>query len=242
MLSTDNIWSVNKIIDRLQQLKNLGFVQVPKHFYRKDDGVVGHILEYYFGIQENNMRISDLGRFELKALRAKSSAITLCHKNPISGMKPIEVFEKFSYVNFNERNPDELYRKLFTTIRGNKKNNRGFQLQALSDTQFALKHNDSWIAQWDISDSLTKMNSMILVIADSLGTTDSNLERFYYKQAFLCQGLKPISDLIQTGGLSLDFCIDQKVGSNIAPHDRGPHIRLLKSKLAESYHVFKPLM
>jgi hypothetical protein len=242
MLTVDNSWPLYKIVDRLKQLKNLGFVQVPKHFYRKDDGIVGHILEYYFGIPENNLSISDLGRFELKALRAKSSAITLCHKNPAFGMKPMEVFEKFSYVNFNERNPDELYRKLFTTIRGNKKNNRGFQLQSKNNTQFILNHNDQFLAEWDISDSLIKMNSMILVIADSLGTTDSNLERFHYKEAFLCQSLKPIPELVKSGALSLDFCIDQKVGSENAPHDRGPHIRLLRSKLTESYEIFKPIL
>ena len=53
-------------------------------------------------------------------------------------------------------------------------------------------------------------------------------------------GLKPLKDLIDNDIIVIDFCIDQPLASDgtptASPHDRGPHIRVPVSKLAQAYN------
>lgn len=91
-------WTKEQIHKRLLEIKAKGFLPIPSGMYRKDEGVIGQILESEFGIKENNISVRDLGSFELKGMRRKSGTLTLGHKTTDLGLSPIEVFERFGYI------------------------------------------------------------------------------------------------------------------------------------------------
>ena len=111
------IWTREQIQKRLLEIKAKGFLSIPDGMYRKDEGVVGQILEREFGIQENNISVRDLGSFELKGMRKKSGKLTLCHKKTDAGLSPIEVFDRFGYERPSNRDKLIIKKKLFSTIK-----------------------------------------------------------------------------------------------------------------------------
>src|SRR4051812_42031509 len=98
-------WDISAVVAKLEEIESKKYISVHADSYRKDDGVIGQILENEFGLTENNLSIRDLGDFELKAIRRKSSTITLCHKRPSDGLSPLELFNKFGYIRPSNRNP-----------------------------------------------------------------------------------------------------------------------------------------
>ncbi len=62
-------WTIDQIKQRLLEVKAKGFLAIPDGMYRRDEGVVGQILEREFNIKENNISVRDLGSFELKGMR-----------------------------------------------------------------------------------------------------------------------------------------------------------------------------
>ncbi|MCB0407890.1 MAG: hypothetical protein KDD34_06775 [Bdellovibrionales bacterium] len=235
------IWDINAIVSQLAKIEAKGFIGINGSDYRKDDGAIGQILEKEFNIVENNLSTRDLGDFELKAIRQRSKTITLCHKKPISGLTPLQLFERFSYVKPSSRDSSLLKRKLFTTITGKRENSLGLKLAGKSHSQFDLLFKNERLSTWDISEQLHKISSIILVLAQTEGTTNSRNEKFYFYEAFLMKDILDIGHLITQGFLVLDLCIDQVVNSHKAPHDRGPHIRISKSKILQSFKQVKKI-
>ena len=45
----------------MEELRDKGFISVPEGMFRKDDGIVGQILEREFGVAENNLHLADFG-------------------------------------------------------------------------------------------------------------------------------------------------------------------------------------
>lgn len=232
-------WSIKKIAKRFEEIKNLGFIEIPENMHRTDDGIVGQILERQFKIKENNLSKGDLGLFELKGMRTHSKTLTLCHKKTDTGLTPIQIFDKYGYVKPSSRDAAILKKKLFTTIKGNRENNLGFQLKALGSSKIALLHKNKQISTWNLSESLSKIDNIFLGIAETQGLANSKHEKFHFVKAFFCEGLKDLSDLITEGTIVIDLCIDQLVDDKHLPlkrpHDRGPHIRIQKSKLLHAY-------
>lgn len=227
-------WTLEAVCAKIQQLKESRYISVPKEMFRRDEGVVGQLLEREFGVKENNLSVRDLGTFELKGMRENSGTMTLCHKKPVVGLTPIEIFERFGYKTPSRRDPSVLKKKLFTTVK-NAPNNRGLWLTAKGKTEVEMYHGEEFICRWDLSEQLNKIERVILVEAKTVGKTGSEEERFHYTRAYLLEGLRSLVDLIQEGILVIDFCIDQKVGDSRGPHDRGPHIRIPRKKLETAY-------
>ena len=124
------MWTKEKIIENLKIIKNKNFISIPDCIFRKDDGIVGQLLEKEFNINENNLNIADLGLFELKGMRLrknKTNMLTLFHKTSASGLTPIEIFKRFGYIKKSNRS-NITKKKLFTTIYGNKYNNLGIDV------------------------------------------------------------------------------------------------------------------
>lgn len=64
----------DEIIDRLKDIKSLGYVKA----LRSGDTGIGYTLEHLLKIKENNIPLPDLGKIEIKAHRENSnSRITL---------------------------------------------------------------------------------------------------------------------------------------------------------------------
>ena len=237
------MWSIEKIKEKLMEVEQKGFIGIPENMYRRDDGIVGQILEREFGIVENNLRVGDLGKFELKGMRWKKSKpnmLTLFHKTSASGLTPIQIFDRFGYVKKSKRS-DIMKKKLFTTIRGDKYNNLGFILKANGEDKIELYHREKdsmsneYIATWDLSEAKKKIGQMILVFADNKGTVNSREEQFHFTKAYLLDNIMCLSDAINAGAVVMDLCIDKPIDSLKAPHDRGPHIRIPIKKLEYLY-------
>lgn len=236
-------WTLETVKAKLVQIKAKGYICVPGGMFRTDDGVVGQILEREFGIAENNIALRDLGTFELKGIRSKSSNLTLTHKRPERGMSPIEIFHRFGYIRASRRNPGVMKKKMFVTIHGRKPNPQGLQLRGIGDANLDMVYNpkgeQEFICEWHLTHSLHKIDQIILVVVSTQGKTNATDELFHYEKAFLLDGLRPLKELVDTGIIVIDFCIDQPLKSDgtplKAPHDRGPHIRVPVSKLAMAY-------
>ena len=140
-------WTKEKVAAKVKEISEKGFISIPKGTYRKDDGIIGQVLEREFGVPENNIHLADLGTYELKGMRLKknkSSNLTLFHQTSTSGMSPNQIFERFSYERPSKRD-GSLKRKLFTTIKGNKQNNLGFILKASGESTVSLYHHDEYL-------------------------------------------------------------------------------------------------
>lgn len=235
-------WSITEIKSKLNMIKKKGFIGIPPDMYRRDEGIVGQLLEREFQIRENNLQIGDLGEFELKGIRSGSQTLTLCHKRPDDGLSPIQIFDRFGYIRPSNRDSSVLKKKLFTTVSGTRTNSLDLILNSDGNARIKMSFRKEFICRWDLKNSLEKINKIVLVQADTKGRTCSRDERFHYVKAFLLNRLKSIDYLIEEGILVIDFCIDQAVGSQRGPHDRGPHIRIPKRKLFDAYYEWTSLL
>ena len=236
----DTVWTKEKVKEQLKKTEAKGFIGIPEDLYRKDDGAIGQILEREFNVEENNLHIADLGTYELKGARVskskkkKTGMLTLFHKTSTSGLKPVEIFERYSYVKKSNRSA-EMKNKLFFTARGNKKNKQGFILKASDTGEIKLYHEDDYLASWDLTEGKHKIKQVLLVYAETEGKPLSKDEKFHYIKAYILSKPKSIEEAIRNGHVAMDFCIDQPVDGSKAPHDRGPHIRINFDKLGELF-------
>ena len=99
-----------------------------------------------------------------------------------------------------------------------------------------------FICRWDLRDQLEKIDQVILVLAKTSGRTGAGDESFHYVKGYLLNGLKDLADLIDNELIMVDFCIDQVIGVDRSPHDRGPHIRIPTSKITDVYSEVRVLL
>ncbi len=236
------VYTLQQIKVELEKIKRKGFISIPHGMHRNDDGIVGQLLEKEFKITENNLSVSDLGTFELKGIRKRSSTLTLCHKTTSSGLTPIEIFNRFGYERESRRQKGVMKKKLFTTVKGTRQNNLGFRLKGIDNHNLGMYFHEEYICTWNLIKSLKKIKMIILAEAETQGTANSTDEKFHYVRAFLLENLKPLPILVENGIVVIDFCIDQVIGSGQRPHDRGPHIRVPKSKLIHAYQEMIPIL
>jgi len=233
-------WTIEAVTQRLEEIKAKGYIPVPADTHRTDDGVVGQLFEREFHIAENNLSVRDLGTFELKGIRKTSTNLTLSHKKADKGLTPIEIFHRFGYVRVSNRDPNVLKKKLFVTVKGSKPNPQGLRLRGIDGLSLDMVYGDEFICEWDLTKQLQKIDQIILGVATTTGKTNAKDETFYYKNAYLLDGLKPLKDLVDNDIIVIDFCIDQPInkdGTPIkAPHDRGPHVRVPVSKISKAYN------
>jgi hypothetical protein len=226
-------WTKVKVIQQLNKIESKGFISIPEGMYRNDDGIVGQILEREFEVDENNLHIADLGTYELKGMRkkkGKTNTLTLFHQTSTSGLTPIQLFERFSYVRPSKRD-GTLKRKLFTTIYGNKENSLGFILKPSETCSVDLYHHDEYLATWDLTDGIAKIQRVLLAFAETQGKHNSEDEQFHYIEAYILSNPKDIYRAITDGAVVMDLCIDQPADGSKSVHDRGPHVRIPIKKL-----------
>ncbi|HHU05997.1 MAG TPA: hypothetical protein GXZ65_05905 [Clostridiales bacterium] len=237
-----NEWSKKSVVEKLQEISQKGFLSIPEGMYRNDDGIVGQILEREFGINENNLHIADLGQYELKGMRKrKSGTLTLFHQTSTAGMTPIQIFERFSYIRTSRRD-GTIKRKLFTTIYGNKENSLGFILRASSSYNVDLYYHDEYLATWDLSSGIEKIQKVLLAFAETQGARNTREEKFHFVSAYILSSPKNIYEAISTGAVVMDLCIDQPVDGSKPIHDRGPHIRIPIKKLDTLFSLVEKVL
>lgn len=223
-----NEWTKEKVITQLALTREKGFIPVQSEMFRKDDGIVGQVLEREFGVKENNLHLADLGTYELKGMRirkGRGNKVTLFHQPPERGLTTREIFERFCYVRPSSRD-GQLKRKLFTTVKGNRQNNLGLILRANSENAIDLYWQDEYLSTWDLTSGKNKINQTILALAETQGLANSRYEHFHFVEAYLLSEPKDIGEAIRSGAVVMEFCVDQPVDERVAPHDRGPHVRI----------------
>lgn len=169
-------WTKENVIQKMEELRDKGFIRVPADMFRKDDGIVGQILEREFGVAENNLHLADLGTYELKGMRKKknkASTLTLFHQTSTAGLTPNQIFDRFSYEKPSQRD-GSLKRKLFTTIYGNKVNSLGFILRGNGDANVDLFFKDEYLATWDLTSGNGKIKQVLLALAETRGAANSS--------------------------------------------------------------------
>ncbi len=237
-------WTKNHVIEKIVEISNKGYIPIPDGMYRKDDGVIGQVLEREFGIKENNLHIADLGTYELKGMRikkGKSNKLTLFHQKSTSGMTPLQIFDRFCYEKPSKRD-GSLKRKLFTTIKGNRINNLGFILKAKNKYDVDLYYKDEYLATWDLSSGNAKINQILLALAETRGVANSRDEEFHFTKAYILSAPKNIYEAIDAGAVVLELCIDQSIDKTEPPHDRGPHIRIPLKKLDTLFESIEQIL
>ncbi len=239
-------WTKEKVIQKMEELRDKGFIRVPADMFRKDDGIVGQILEREFGVAENNLHLADLGTYELKGMRkkkSKASTLTLFHQTSTAGLTPNQIFDRFSYEKPSRRD-GSLKRKLFTTIYGNKVNRLGFILRGNGEASVDLFFQDEYLATWDLTSGHGKIKQVLFALAETRGATNSRDEEFHFVEAFILSSPKNIYDAIESGAVVMDLCIDQPASDfrKKVPHERGPHIRIPVRKLNSLFDSVEKIM
>lgn len=237
-------WTKESVTQRLAEINAKGFIPIPQMMFRRDDGVVGQILEREFGVSENNIHLADLGTFELKGMRIKKNrtgTLTLFHQTSSDGLTPLQIFDRFGYERKSNRS-EIIKKKLFTTIKGERPNSLGLMLKADSEDGIELYYHDEYLARWDLSASRHKIEQVILAFAETRGAPNTSGEEFHYTKAFLLDDLRSISEAIRSGAVVMDLCIDQPADKSKRPHDRGPHIRISVRKLDYLYRTIEQLL
>ncbi|MDR0852832.1 MAG: MvaI/BcnI family restriction endonuclease [Clostridiales Family XIII bacterium] len=237
-------WYKQNVIEKMHEIEAKGFIPIPDGTFRKDDGIVGQILEREFGVAENNLHLADLGTYELKGMRYKKNKpnkLTLFHKTSSMGMSPIEIFDRFGYIRKSNRS-DQMKKKLFTTIKGDKENNLGFILTAHNESKIELHYQNEYLATWDLTEAKNKLDRVILAFAETTGKTNARDEKFHYIKAYILSGVKNLSDAISSGAVVMDLCIDQPADKSKGAHDRGPHIRIPIKKLNDLFETVEEIL
>ena len=225
--------NLEDLIKKLQEIKKMGFLKT----VRAHDGGVGNTLEFLLGIKENNIRLPDAGKIEIKAKRIDSrSMLTLASKSPLPrGVNKI-LFNAYSHV------AEDGIRKLYTTIYGSRINPQNFKV-SFESGKLILENKNNIMAYWPVDllfeGLVAKAEKVLLVYADTKGEKGSTNEKFHYTEAYLLDGinLEEIKKILEEGKLKFDIRIGaDKSGKKIGVyHDHGTAIRISKQDYPKLY-------
>ena len=171
---------------------------------------VGHTLEHYLGLTENNIAVPDLGNVELKAHRDNvTSLITLFTFNRRAWiMNPLSAIRAYG-------TPDQGGRLGLYFTMGQQPNSAGLFL-TVTDEIVAVQHiSGQTLARWLTKDLSVqfyiKMPALVLVTARTEMRGD--FEFFHYYRARLLTGTSPtlIADQIRRGRILVDLRLHDAV-------------------------------
>ena len=225
---------------KLEKIKATGFVKT----HRAHNTGIGKTLEDLLDIKENNIRLPDIGKIEIKAKRIDSnSMLTLATKAPKPRGINRKLFEKYKYID------TEGYYNLHSTVYGSRNNPQEFSLKYKEGKLF-LENKLNIQAYWDediFSDVLvSKSNEILLVFANTKGETKSGNEQFHYIEAYLLHSLNAnkFHNAIEKDYLKVDIRIGTyRSGKNKGKyHDHGTGFRMKKKDFLTLYDNYEKLM
>ncbi len=225
---------------KLAAIKKMGFVRT----HRAHDTGIGKTLEDLLGIKENNLRLPDAGKIELKAKRMDSgSMLTVATKSPLpKGVNKV-LFEKCKYLD------KEGQYNLHSTVLGSRPNRQGLQI-TLNDDNLVLKNNHKIEAYWPLSifdDVLkSKSNKILLVFAETKGERKTTSEKFHYTEAYLLSDLNisKFKNAMKTDKLKVDIRIGAyRSGKHKGRyHDHGTGFRINKRDFLSIFDRYKQIV
>ncbi|MDI6766700.1 MAG: MvaI/BcnI family restriction endonuclease [Bacteroidota bacterium] len=176
---------------------------------RKGPTGIGQTLEYYLGMQENNIALPDLGTVELKAHRiGSSSMITLFTFNRKAWkMNPLKAIKKYGTRDSNGR-----LGMYFTMAKT--PNSMGLFLH-IDKTTISVRHlSGEIIAEWQLETLAERFAKKIpgLVLMSAFSEMHGDIEWFKYDRAQLLTGTSPdiISNQFEAGNVLFDIRMDTR--------------------------------
>ncbi len=229
-----------EIQKRLEEIRDMGYIES----LRRGSTGIGYTFESYFGLDETNLQIPDLGgRVELKTTRRDtSSLITLFTFNrAVWQMKQKDVIEQYGY--FSERDQRQA---LYYSIWTNQDHHSGFR--AVVDREgntLKLKYGDTDIAIWSIyrlvGALLYKLGKILFVIADSR-RNEKGKEEFHFNEAYLLEdpSEQRFIEAFENSKVCLDLRMHLK--DNGAVRNRGTGFRIRENELYMLFDTKRKLL
>lgn len=235
-----NIITLQELISKLKTIKNKGFIKT----HRAHDTGIGKTLEDLLEIKENNLKIPDIGEFELKTKRLDSnSMLTIATKSPEPrGVNKI-LFNHYKYLDkLGEFN-------LHSTVYGSRFNPQGFRIK-IKHKKLVLENKKRIIAYWHLGIFndvlLAKSNKILLLFAETKGERRSLDEHFHYKEAYLLSGLNinKFKNAIERDKLKVDIRLGvYRSGINKGRyHDHGTGFRINKKDFLQIFDTFQQII
>lgn len=232
--------NLDQLIKKLSKIKSEGFIKT----HRAHDTGIGKTLEDLIGIQENNLRLPDVGEIELKSKRINSqSMLTIATKAPQPrGINRI-LFERYKYKDI------EGCYCLHSTVYGSRYNPQGFRIVFRND-KLELQNRENIEAYWPITifDDVLKSKSdkIVLVFAETEGEKGREDEKFHFTEAHLLSNLNinKFKNAIEEDKLKIDIRIGFfKSGKREGKyHDHGTGFRINKGDILYLYDNFKQII
>ena len=222
--------------ERLQKISEKGFVLSK----RVGNTGIGYTLESRFGIKENNIRLPDLGKIELKSKRrGTSSFVTMFTFNSGAWIVPqAEVIEEYGYL-------DERNRNALKCAVSNTPNPQDLLLTVKKDT-LQLRHRGGRVlASWTIDKVMEyfsrKMPALIIVQADRR-INDKGREEFHYNEAHLLQkpSRQDFIKAIRSGHVVVELRMHLKKSGQV--RNRGTAFRIAENDLLKCFGTKKQLL
>lgn len=239
MTNVISIITLEELVQKLRQIKDKGFIKT----HRAHDTGIGKTLEDLLEIKENNLKIPDLGEYELKAKRLDSSSmLTIATKSPEpKGVNKI-LFNNYKY-------KDELGEfNLHSTVVGSRLNPQGFRIN-LQEDRLILENKNKVIAYWPISVFdviVSKSSKILLVFAETKGERKTQSEQFHFVEAYLLSGLnlEKFKSAIRSDKLKVDIRLGvyRSGASKGKYHDHGTGFRINKKDFLEIFDAYKKLI
>ncbi len=201
---------LSEFIEKFKNLKAKGFLPST----RKGPTGIGHTLEMYLGIDENNVALPDLTEAELKAHRMQSNnLITLfTFNNKVWRMSPLEAIKKYGSLDKNGR------KGLYYTM-SLKPNSAGLFLN-VTDTAISVQHiSGEVVAIWQLQ-ALTKrfiQKLPALLFVSAFSEERDGKEYFHFYRAQLMRGASP--ELLASQFRAESILVDLRL------HDKGTMAR-----------------
>lgn len=239
MTNVLNAITLEELVQKLKRIKNQGFIKT----HRAHDTGIGKTLEDLLELKENNLKIPDLGEYELKAKRLDSSSmLTVATKSPEpKGVNKI-LFNNYKY-------KDELGEfNLHSTVVGSRLNPQGFRIN-LHDDKLILENKNNVIAYWPITvfDVIaSKSSKILLVFSETKGERKTPSEQFHYVEAYLLSGLnlEKFKNAIQSDKLKVDIRLGVYRSGKLKGkyHDHGTGFRINKKDFLEIFDTYTQLI
>lgn len=231
------IENINDVINRLEVIKNLGWVKT----LRAGSTGIGYTLETLLDIKENNFQQPDLLGFELKSSRHNgASMLTMFTLSPNPPRSNSKLREKYGYISAEYENERKVLHATLSTQR--------FTEMATGINLKVIEHeNKIHIATADeieeiywcrerIQKAFNKKikNSIIMVKAETRGSGVD--EHFLFNEVYLLSGFdfEHFMKMIVDGKIFIDLRIGQH--RNGKTHDHGTAFRI---KASDQIHLFK---
>jgi len=228
--------TLKKLKEQLKEIEKMGFVKT----HRGHDTGIGKTLEDLLGIKENNLKLPDVGKVELKAKRVDSSSmLTIATKSPEpKGVNKV-LFDKYKYL-------DKVGEySLHSTVCGSRKNPQSFRVVFVEE-RLVLKNKSKIEAYWPVSifDDVLKVKSdkILLVFAETKGERKTKNEKFHFTEAYLLSKLNinKFKTAIESDKLKIDIRVGTyRSGKNKGKyHDHGTGFRINKRDFLHLFDNF----